>query len=107
VFAAGSRLDADQALGTFVVVGETDAEAREKRPKLDSLVRYESALDSLSIALGHDVSGFDPDAPLPEIPDSNASSLLARRARRSPVRIRRSGREQRTPEAPRTSEPGG
>src|SRR5262249_43739453 len=25
------------------------------------------------IALGHDASGFDPDGPLPEIPESNAS----------------------------------
>jgi len=95
VFAAGSRLDADQAFyadvksradkagrdpdlikilpGAFVVVGESEAEAREKRAKLDSLVHYESALASLSIALGHDASGFDPDGPLPEIPESNAS----------------------------------
>ncbi|MBT4044267.1 MAG: LLM class flavin-dependent oxidoreductase, partial [Rhodospirillaceae bacterium] len=28
---------------------------------------------SLSIALGHDASKFDPDGPLPEIPESNAS----------------------------------
>ena len=55
------------------MVGESDAEAREKRAKLDSLVHYESALASLSIALGHDASGFDPDGPLPEIPESNAS----------------------------------
>ncbi|MDR3512112.1 MAG: LLM class flavin-dependent oxidoreductase [Caulobacteraceae bacterium] len=59
--------------GAFVVVGETVEEARAKRAKLDSLVYYESAIASLSIALGHDVSGFDPDGPLPEIPESNAS----------------------------------
>ena len=38
-----------------------------------SLVHYDSAIASLSIALGHDASRFDPDAPLPDIPDSNAS----------------------------------
>jgi FMN-dependent oxidoreductase (nitrilotriacetate monooxygenase family) len=59
--------------GAFVVVGETVDEAREKRARLDSLVYYESAIASLSIALGHDASVFDPDAPLPEIPQSNAS----------------------------------
>jgi FMN-dependent oxidoreductase (nitrilotriacetate monooxygenase family) len=59
--------------GAFVVVGDTVAEAREKRARLDSLVHYDSAIASLSIALGHDVSGFDPDAPLPPIPESNAS----------------------------------
>jgi FMN-dependent oxidoreductase (nitrilotriacetate monooxygenase family) len=59
--------------GCFVVVGETEEEAKAKRAKLDSLVYYESGVASLSIALGHDASGFDPDGPLPEIPPSNAS----------------------------------
>jgi FMN-dependent oxidoreductase (nitrilotriacetate monooxygenase family) len=59
--------------GAFVVVGETADEALEKRARLDSLVHYDSAIASLSIALGHDASGFDPDGPLPEIPESNAS----------------------------------
>lgn len=59
--------------GAFVVVGDTLAEAREKRALLDSLVHYDSGIASLSIALGHDASGFDPDGPLPEIPESNAS----------------------------------
>jgi FMN-dependent oxidoreductase (nitrilotriacetate monooxygenase family) len=95
VFAAGGRLADDQAFyadvkaraekagrdpdhlkilpGAFVVVGDSDDEAREKRAKLDSLVHYESALASLSIALGTDASRFDPDGPLPEVPESNAS----------------------------------
>jgi FMN-dependent oxidoreductase (nitrilotriacetate monooxygenase family) len=59
--------------GCFVVVGDTLEEARKKRALLDSLVHYDSGLASLSIALGHDVSGFDPDGLLPEIPQSNAS----------------------------------
>jgi FMN-dependent oxidoreductase (nitrilotriacetate monooxygenase family) len=59
--------------GAFVVVGDSVAEAREKRARLDSLVHYDSAIASLSIALGHDASRFDPDGPLPAIPESNAS----------------------------------
>lgn len=59
--------------GAFVVVGETVAEAREKHLLLDSLVHEESALASLAIALGTDISGFDLDGPLPPIPDTNAS----------------------------------
>src|SRR5579862_6178728 len=59
--------------GCFVVVGDTLEEARKKRALLDTLVHYESGIASLSIALGHDASGFDPDGPLPEIPQSNAS----------------------------------
>jgi FMN-dependent oxidoreductase (nitrilotriacetate monooxygenase family) len=64
----------------FVVVGETIEEARAKRAKLDSLVYYDNAIASLSIALGHDASRFDPDKPLPsEIPESNASKSARQR----------------------------
>jgi alkanesulfonate monooxygenase len=64
----------------LVVVGETVEEARAKRAKLDSLVHYANAIGSLSIALGHDASKFDPDEPLPEIPESNASKSGRQRA---------------------------
>ncbi|EPE96598.1 LLM class flavin-dependent oxidoreductase [Rhizobium grahamii] len=57
----------------LIVIGDTVDEARAKRDKLDSLVHYDSAIASLSIALGHDASGFDPDRPLPPIPETNAS----------------------------------
>jgi alkanesulfonate monooxygenase len=59
--------------GALVVVGDTVDEAREKRARLDGLVNYANAIASLSIALGHDASGFDPDGPLPDIPETNAS----------------------------------
>ncbi len=59
--------------GAFVVVGETVEEAKAKRARLDSLVDYSSAIASLSIALGVDASGFDPDGRLPQIPETNAS----------------------------------
>src|SRR6202040_1489849 len=65
----------------FVVVGDTIEEARAKRAKLDSLVDYANAIASLSIALGHDASKFDPDGPLPDhIPESNASKSGRQRA---------------------------
>ncbi|MGB6966468.1 MAG: LLM class flavin-dependent oxidoreductase [Xanthobacteraceae bacterium] len=57
----------------FVVIGDTVDEAKAKRAKLDSLINYANAIASLSIALGHDASKFDPDGPLPDIPESNAS----------------------------------
>ncbi|SDB52944.1 LLM class flavin-dependent oxidoreductase [Belnapia rosea] len=66
--------------GAFVVVGETLAEARAKRDHLDSLVHYDSAIASLSIALGTDASAFDPDRPLPPIPDTNQSKSGRERA---------------------------
>ncbi len=65
----------------FVVVGDTVEEAKAKRQKLDSLVDYANAIASLSIALGHDASKFDPDRPLPgDIPESNASKSGRERA---------------------------
>ena len=57
----------------FVVVGDSIDQAREIRAKLDAGVNYESAIASLSITLGVDASKFDPDGPLPEIPETNAS----------------------------------
>jgi FMN-dependent oxidoreductase (nitrilotriacetate monooxygenase family) len=57
----------------FVLVADSVQEAQDRRAKLDSLVHYDSGIASLSIALGHDASAFDPDGPLPEIPESNAS----------------------------------
>jgi FMN-dependent oxidoreductase (nitrilotriacetate monooxygenase family) len=66
--------------GCMVYVGSSLDEARAKRAKLDSLVHYDSAIAALSIALGHDASRFDPDAPLPEIPESNASKSGRERA---------------------------
>ncbi|MEH2014490.1 LLM class flavin-dependent oxidoreductase [Nostoc sp.] len=59
--------------GVLVIVGETVAEAIAKREHLDSLVHYESGIASLNSALAYDVSGFDPDGLLPEIPQTNAS----------------------------------
>jgi alkanesulfonate monooxygenase len=64
----------------FVVVGDTVEEAKAKRQKLDSLVNYANAIASLSIALGHDAAKFDPDGPLPDIPESNASKSGRERA---------------------------
>ncbi len=57
----------------FVMVGDTMEQAREIRLRLDSGVHYESAIASLSVALGVDASLFDPDEPLPAVPETNAS----------------------------------
>ncbi len=59
--------------GAFVLVGSTVEEAKAKKAKLDSLVHPDSGIASLSVMLGTDVSSFDLDKPLPEIPESNAS----------------------------------
>src|SRR6266545_1592196 len=59
--------------GAFTIIGSSLDEAREKRARLDSLVSYESGIAALSIAVGQDARKFDPDGPLPEIPETNQS----------------------------------
>jgi FMN-dependent oxidoreductase (nitrilotriacetate monooxygenase family) len=64
----------------LVVVADSIDEARERRAHLDSLVNSDSAIAALSIALGHDASHFDPDGPLPDVPESNQSKSSRERA---------------------------
>ena len=66
--------------GCLVVVGDTTEEAKEKRAVLDSGVHYESSVAALSIALGTDASIFDPDGPLPDVPETNTSQSGRERA---------------------------
>jgi alkanesulfonate monooxygenase len=78
--------------GCLVVVGDSEEEAKAKRALLDSRVHPDSGIASLSIALGHDTSQFDLDAPLPDIPESNASKSgrerVIARARRDDLTVR-------------------
>jgi FMN-dependent oxidoreductase (nitrilotriacetate monooxygenase family) len=78
--------------GAFVVVGETVAEARAKKARLDGLVHPDSGIASLSVQLGHDASAFDLDGPLPEIPETNASKSARQKlidlARRENMTVR-------------------
>ncbi|MFN0299494.1 MAG: LLM class flavin-dependent oxidoreductase [Burkholderiales bacterium] len=78
--------------GAFVVVGNTDAEAREKKALLDSLVHPDSGIATLSVLLGTDAAGFELDQPLPEIPESNASKSgrerIVNMARRDNLTVR-------------------
>ncbi|MFP5078570.1 LLM class flavin-dependent oxidoreductase [Rhizobium sp. YIM 134829] len=72
--AAGRSPDALKILpAALIVIGDSVEEAKAKRLTLDSLVHEATAFASLSIAIGHDVSRFDPDGPLPELPETNAS----------------------------------
>ncbi len=78
--------------GAFVVVGDTVAAAQAKKQHLDSLVHPDSGLSSLSMLLGHDVSRYDLDGQLPEIPETNASKSsrekIINRARHEKLTVR-------------------
>ena len=84
--------------GAFVVVGDSVEEARETRALLDSRVHYDSAIASLSVILGTDASGFDPDGQLPrhprdqchkERPSAAGRRRRPRQAHRAPARATR------------------
>jgi FMN-dependent oxidoreductase (nitrilotriacetate monooxygenase family) len=82
--------------GALVIVGATAAGAREKKALLDSLVHPDSGLPNLAMRLGVDVSGFDLDAELPDIPETNASKsaqkTLVELARRERLTVRQLAR---------------
>jgi alkanesulfonate monooxygenase len=78
--------------GALVVAGRTHEEAEEKKRLLDSLVHAESGIPNLSMRLGVDASGFELDAPLPDIPETNQSqssrATLVALARRDNLTVR-------------------
>ena len=74
------RTAADVALlpGVMPVIGRTDAEARDKLNTLQSFLGPTSALTMLSGRMGLDVSGFDPDSLVPDLPLPDSSHGFAR-----------------------------
>ena len=58
--------------GCMVILGDTVAEARARKARLDSLVHPDSGMGTLSQLLGTDASKFPLDEVLPEIPETNA-----------------------------------
>jgi alkanesulfonate monooxygenase len=64
----------------MVIIANSLEDAKERRAKLDSLVHFESAIASLSIALGTDASVFDPEGMLPDIPETNAGQSSREKA---------------------------
>ncbi|MCK8784266.1 LLM class flavin-dependent oxidoreductase [Roseomonas sp. NAR14] len=74
--------------GVSAIIGGTEAEAKAKLAELGECADPVVALQVLAERLGHDLSGFDLDAPVPELPPSgvmrgHAETLtaLARRER--------------------------
>ncbi|MBV9748357.1 MAG: LLM class flavin-dependent oxidoreductase [Acetobacteraceae bacterium] len=78
--------------GVLVIVGDTAADAQAKKVRLDGLVHPDSGIPNLSMRLGTDASRFDLDAPLPDIPETNASQsgrqALVELARRENLTVR-------------------
>ncbi len=79
--------------GLFPVVGRSRAEAQDKFDQLQDLVHPEIGLDLLAgVWVNIDLSRYDPDGPLPDLPPGNGSQsrqkLLFDLARREGLSIR-------------------
>lgn len=80
--------------GIFPVVGATEEEAQRKFKELQDLVHPELGLSILSAAIGGgvDLSGYDLDGPVPELPETSGNrtfqAKLLETARRDNLTIR-------------------
>jgi FMN-dependent oxidoreductase (nitrilotriacetate monooxygenase family) len=64
--------------GVMPVVGRTEQEAREKLNYLQSFVDNANAMQMLSHRLGVDLSNFDLDGPVPDVPLTDGGQSFAR-----------------------------
>jgi FMN-dependent oxidoreductase (nitrilotriacetate monooxygenase family) len=91
--AFGRRRDSVKIMpGIFTVIGRTRQEARDKFDEMQQWIDPASAFGLLSQRLGHDVSKFELDAPLPDLPASeqlqSRSRLLREMAAREKLTLR-------------------
>jgi alkanesulfonate monooxygenase SsuD/methylene tetrahydromethanopterin reductase-like flavin-dependent oxidoreductase (luciferase family) len=64
--------------GVMPIVGRTDAEAKAQLDRLQSWLTPTNALTLVSNRIGHDISGYPLDGPIPALPPSNNSQSFAR-----------------------------
>ena len=74
------RAPGDMAIlpGVMPIIGRTDAEAKAQLDRLQSWLTPTNALTLVSHRIGHDISGYPLDGPIPELPPSNNSQSFAR-----------------------------
>ena len=76
------RAPGDMAIlpGVMPIIGRTDAEAKAQLDRLQSWLTPTNALTLVSHRIGHDISGYPLDGPIPELPKTNNSLSFATRA---------------------------
>jgi N-acetyl-S-(2-succino)cysteine monooxygenase len=78
--------------GVMPIIGETDAQAKEQLDRLQSWLTSTNALTLVSQRLGHDISGYPLDGPVPEFPQTDRgqafSKALFDMARREKMTLR-------------------
>jgi FMN-dependent oxidoreductase (nitrilotriacetate monooxygenase family) len=73
------RAPGDMAIlpGVMPIVGRSDGEAKAQLDRLQSWLSASNALSLVSNRIGHDISGYPLDGPVPELPLSNNSRSFA------------------------------
>lgn len=78
--------------GVMPIIGKSDAEAKEQLDRLQSWLSPTNALTLVSNRIGHDISGYPLDGPVPELPQTNRgqtfSKTLLDMARRERMTLR-------------------
>jgi N-acetyl-S-(2-succino)cysteine monooxygenase len=89
------RRPSDVALlpGVMPIIGDTDEQAREQLGKLQNWMASTNATALVSERLGHDISGYPLDGPIPDFPEQTQrgqtfSRTLLEKARREKMTLR-------------------
>ena len=64
--------------GVMPIIGRTEAEAKAQLDRLQSWISPTNALRLVSNRIGHDISGYPLDGPVPELPQTGNSHSFAR-----------------------------
>ena len=64
--------------GVMPIVGDTDEQAKEQLARLQSWLTPTNALALVSSRIGHDISGYPLDGPVPEFPQTEGGQAFSR-----------------------------
>ena len=64
--------------GVMPIIGETEAQAKEQLARLQSWLTSTNALALVSQRLGHDISGYPLDGPVPDLPLTDRGQAFSR-----------------------------
>ncbi len=64
--------------GVMPIIGETEAQAKEELARLQSFLTPTNALALVSQRIGHDISGYPLDGPVPELPPTERGQAFSR-----------------------------
>jgi FMN-dependent oxidoreductase (nitrilotriacetate monooxygenase family) len=64
--------------GVMPIIGESESEAKEQLAKLQGWLTPTNALTLVSQRIGHDISGYPLDGPVPDFPQTNRGQAFSR-----------------------------